>query len=134
MRISDWSSDVCSSDLLTMSRNAHTSLTLCWTGDERCQGDDRGPFVVRSCGTVKRRFCGAGRKANAMLDFLSRHNPRGLVARFIAAPAALPVLLVLYGTLGIGDDPTPDDGCDASAPAPTPVPGIGRASGRERVC
>src|SRR3546814_131675 len=87
MRISDWSSAVCSSDL------------------------------VRSCGTVKRRFCGAGRKANAMLDFLSRHNPRGLVARFIAAPAALTVFLVLYGTLGIGQAQTPEDGCDASAPA-----------------
>src|SRR3546814_13741890 len=104
-----------------MSRNAHTSLTLCWTGDERCQGDDRGPFVVRSCGTVKRRFCGAGRKANAMIDFLSRHNPRGLVARLIAAPAALTVFLVLYGTLGIGPAPTPDDVCHARAPANTQV-------------
>src|SRR3546814_13349229 len=63
------------------------------------------------------RSCGAGRKANAMLDFLSRHNPRGLVARFIAAPAALTVFLVLYGTLGIGQAQTPEDGCDASAPA-----------------
>src|SRR3546814_19090647 len=52
-----------------------------------------------------------------MLDFLSRHNPRGLVARFIAAPAALTVFLVLYGTLGIGQAQTPEDGCDASAPA-----------------
>src|SRR3546814_12196259 len=55
------------------------------------------------------RSCGAGRKANAMLDFLSRHNPRGLVARFIAAPAALTVFLVLYGTLGIGQAQTPED-------------------------
>src|SRR3546814_16595065 len=85
---------------LTMSRNAHTSLPLCWTGDERCQGDDRGPFVVRSCGTVKRRFCGAGRKATAMLDFLSRPTPRGLVARSLEVPAALTVFLVLHGPLG----------------------------------
>lgn len=52
-----------------------------------------------------------------MLDFLSRHNPRGLVPRFIAAPAALTVFLVLYGTLGIGQAQTPEDGCDASGPA-----------------
>src|SRR3546814_18114413 len=100
-----------------MSRNAHTSLTLCWTGDERCQGDDRGPFVVRSCGTVKRRFCGAGRKANAMLEFLSRHNPRGLVARFIPAPAHLTLFLVLLGTPGNGAAQPPDTGVAASPPA-----------------
>src|SRR3546814_5558985 len=42
MRISDWSSDVCSSDLLNMAINAQDSVAMSATG---AQADDRNPIV-----------------------------------------------------------------------------------------
>src|SRR3546814_1688208 len=68
MRISDWSSDVCSSDLSTIKRSSSTSFALRSTSDAKRIASRGWPIALASC-------CQAASDDTAMLSHSpSRHG------------------------------------------------------------
>src|SRR3546814_13996406 len=112
MRISDWSSDVCSSDLhyYLQSRRGNRLFELAL-----------GPVALALCGT-------SDSDTQKLIDeTFAEHGGHDFVAAFLAArglPWAADVLADFPGAPGAGPDfPTPEQ----------KALGIGRASQRERV-
>src|SRR3546814_2737522 len=92
MRISDWSSDVCSSDLLSRARYEDTGQTISRPlQGERLRGAEPARWVVRKGGLEHPRLAAPAPKAGASTNSAT-----------FAIPGSLPVQARFYARVGEG--------------------------------
>src|SRR3546814_3981176 len=95
MRISDWSSDVCSSDLLTSRRvNAQVDLK-----------PKRGFLLPRNAAQYRSRNCGDEHRQDIFQQTVSGQLEQSALAQLILTPIACPTPKVSKAP------PTPNDTC-----------------------